>query len=227
LVRAVCNSARRRSWLGLDLRLVEEGEQPIVIALRDGIVLVVVALGAFERRAEPHGSDRVDAVEDLVDAMLLLVGAGLDVDRRAAVEAGREALVERRAGQQVAGELLQGEAVEGQVGVERAHDPIAIGPQFAEAVALKAVRVGVPGQVEPGPRPALAVWRRRQETLDPPLVGVGPRPCHGRRGSRSQPNSTPASARQSKGCRHPNPGPGRLPSSSIVRPMPVFPKREN
>ena len=38
-----------------------------------------------------------------------------------------------------------------------------------------AVRVGVAGHVEPVPRPALAVVRRRQQPIHQPLVSVGPR----------------------------------------------------
>ena len=61
----------------------------------------------------------------------------------------------------VAGELLEDEAVERLVGVEGADDVVAIapgvGPRFVELVA---VGVGVAGEVEPVPAPALAVVRR-------------------------------------------------------------------
>ena len=41
-------------------------------------------------------------------------------------------------------------------------------------VLVEAVRVGIAGDVEPVPAPALAIARRRQQPLDHPFVGVGP-----------------------------------------------------
>ena len=71
--------------------------------------------------------------------------------------------------------LLDGELVERHVGVQGADDPIAIGPDRARPVLFIAVRVGVAGQVEPAPRPALAVMGRGEQPIDEPLVGVGRR----------------------------------------------------
>ena len=76
-------------------------------------------------------------------------------------------------GKQVAGDLLDRELVERHVGVQGADDPVAIGPDRAVAVALVAVGVGIAGRVEPGGRPALAVVRRGQQSIDQALVGVG------------------------------------------------------
>ena len=76
-----------------------------------------------------------------------------------------------RAGQHVAGELLDRELIERHVGVEGVDDPIAIRPDRARPVLLVAVGVGVAGQVEPAPRPALAVMRRSQQSIDQRLVG--------------------------------------------------------
>ena len=63
----------------------------------------------------------------------------------------------------VAGELLEDEAVVRLVGVEGADDVVAVapgvGPRFVELVA---VGLGVAGEVEPVPAPALAVVRARR-----------------------------------------------------------------
>ena len=75
-------------------------------------------------------------------------------------------------GQQVAGELLDGELVERHVGVERLDHPVAVRPDRPRAVLLVAVGVGVAGQVEPAPGPALAVVRRGEQPVDQLLVGV-------------------------------------------------------
>ena len=76
-------------------------------------------------------------------------------------------------GQQVAGDLLDGELVEREVAVEAPSiDLVAPGPHGPRAVALVAVGVGVAGRVEPVARHALAVARRRQQPVDHLLVGV-------------------------------------------------------
>ena len=85
---------------------------------------------------------RWPATSSSIDAAFV----GRDV---AAVEAGGDLLVERGVGQQVAGELLDGELVERHVPVEGLDDPVAIGPHLAVVVEVDAVRVGVAGGVEP------------------------------------------------------------------------------
>jgi len=126
---------------------------------------VVVALAAFHGRAEPDGAGRIHAVEHLVDAGLFRLAAGLDVRGRRAVEAGGDAGRLIRLGEQIAGDLLEREPVERHVGVQGPNDPIAIGPDFAEVVALETVRIGIAGQVEPGASPALAELGRIQQLI--------------------------------------------------------------
>ncbi len=169
--------------LGLDRRAVEIREQPVVVAHRERVVLVIVALAALEGGAEPDGRGRVHPVENLVDPVFLGIGAGLDVAGSAAVQAGGDFLILRGPGQEVAGDLFDGEAVEGHVGVEGLDDPVAVGPEVTEVVALEAVRVGVAGGVEPGPGPAFAVVRRAEQAVHrarkhPELCqrGTGPPP---------------------------------------------------
>ena len=152
---------------------VEEGVEPVVLALGEGVVLVGVALGAGQRRAEPDRGGGVHAVDHRRHAELLGVGAALGVDHRVAVEAGGDALVQGRLGQQVAGQLLDREAVEGQVAVVGVDDPVAVAPQGAPVVLLVAVGVGVARQVQPAPRPGLAVARGGQQPVDGLLPGVG------------------------------------------------------
>ena len=63
----------------------------------------------------------------------------------------------------------------GLFGVERPDDVVAVGPDGARRVVGVAGRVGVAGQVEPHPRPVLAVGGLRQQAIDEFLVGVGAR----------------------------------------------------
>ena len=100
---------------------------------------MVVALGAFEGGAEPDGTGGVDAVDDLIDAAFLRLGPRFDVGGGATMKAGGDDLLGCGIGQQVTGDLLERELIEGHVGIERVHHPIAPGPDFAEVIALEAV----------------------------------------------------------------------------------------
>ncbi len=79
-----------------------------------------------------------------------------------------------RAGQQVAGELLDREPVERLVGVECADHVVAEEVEVDVIVAVVAGGVGEPDQVEPEDRHPLAEVGRGQQPVDQPLVGVGP-----------------------------------------------------
>ena len=92
--------------------VVEVRHDLVELLLRDRIELVVVAARAAQGQAHPHragGRHAVDAVlgEELVDD-----DAALAVQAVVAVERGRHALLQGRAGQHVARELLDGEPVE-------------------------------------------------------------------------------------------------------------------
>ena len=76
--------------------VVQEGEQPVVVLLRDRIELVVVALGALDGQAEDALADGVHAIEHRLHAELLGIDAAFLVDHRVAQEAGRDDLVLRR-----------------------------------------------------------------------------------------------------------------------------------
>ena len=129
------------------LLVVEEGEHPVELLLRDRIELVVVALRAADGEAEPDRARRADAVDHAVDAELLDVDAAFLIEGRVAVEARGDALGFAGVGQEVARELFDREAVEGQVGVERVHHPVAIFPDAARGVDRVAIAVGVAGLV--------------------------------------------------------------------------------
>ena len=76
------------------------------------------------------------------------------------------------AGQQVAGDLLDGELVVGKVAVQGVDDPVAIPPDGAERIGAVAGRIGVACQVQPHPRPALAEGRVVQKPVHRPLIGT-------------------------------------------------------
>jgi hypothetical protein len=88
------------------------------------------------------------------------------VGHRVAVEPARHDLVGRRLGQHVSRDLLDGEAIERHVVVERLDHPVAVLPHHARQVLLEAVRIRVPREVQPGAGPALAVMRRGEQPVD-------------------------------------------------------------
>src|SRR6266545_4105000 len=152
--------------------IVEEGVELIILLLRDGIVLMVVTLSAGGRQAEPDSACGIDAIDNVVVVILRRNGAALEVDHVIAIEAAGDLLPHRGAGQQIPGQLLDGEAIEGQVLVEGGDDPVAPARHVAAGVDVIAVGVGVAGGVEPLHRHALAEVRRRQQTIDDLLVSV-------------------------------------------------------
>ena len=136
-------------------------------------MLVVVALRAVQRRAEPRRRRRAGAVEQAVPARFLRVDAAFVVRHRVAVESGRDPVRVGGAVHEVAGELQDREAVERHVAVERVDHPVAVLPDLARLVEVEAAGVAVAREVEPRRRPALAVVWRRQQPVDGAFEGAG------------------------------------------------------
>ena len=153
--------------------LVEDVVEGVVVGLFEWIELVVVAAVAGEREAEPDGRGGLDAIEDIFDAGLFGDAAALAVEHIIAVKPAGDFLVARGVGQKIAGELLDGELIEGHVRVQRVYHPIAPRPHRALGVALEAVGIGVAREIEPVPGPAFAVAGRGEEALDKFFIGVG------------------------------------------------------
>src|SRR5690242_16297660 len=73
--------------------VVEEREQPVIVALRNWIESVVVAARAFDRQPEHGGPERVDAIDDVFGAELLVDAAALVGLAMEAIERGGDALL--------------------------------------------------------------------------------------------------------------------------------------
>ena len=82
------------------IHVVEEGEELVILALGDRVVLVVVALGTADRQTEEDRPGRVDAIDDRIDAELFDVDPPLLVDQRIAMKAGGDARAELAAAAQ-------------------------------------------------------------------------------------------------------------------------------
>ena len=103
-------------------RVPEEGGQRVELALRDRVELVVVAGRAANRQAEVDAADSLRPVLGVDRLVLLRHDAALVRRDVVALEAGGDELIERRLGEQVAGDLLHRERVERLVLVERVDD---------------------------------------------------------------------------------------------------------
>ena len=72
---------------------------------------------------------------------------------------GGDKLLRRRIGQQVPGHLFDGEAVEGEVVIDRADDPVAKLPDGPRLILRVAIGIGVTSPVEPVDGLPLTVMR--------------------------------------------------------------------
>ena len=154
---------------------VEEGEETVELGLGDGVVLVIVTTRAADREPHPGGRNGVDAIDGVLDPELVGDGSAFAVDAVVSKEAGGQLLLRTRLREQIPGQLLDRELVEGQILVQRVNDPFAPPPHGSRLVVLIAVGVGVSGQIEPDRRHAFPIPGRSQEPVDDPLVRAGRR----------------------------------------------------
>ena len=152
-------------------RLVEEGEEAVILLLGQRIVLVVVTATTVEGETHPDRAGGLGHIHHVVHAVLFRDSSAFAIDRMVPQEAGGELLLGGGIGQEVAGQLPDCELIPGDVSVEGVDHPVAPWPHGAFAVALVAVRVGVTCGVEPRPRHPLPVTRRGEEAIDQIAVG--------------------------------------------------------
>ena len=153
--------------------VVEAGKQPVIVGLGEGIIFMVVALRAAGRQPEPGDAGGAHPIDHRQIAKLERIDPPLLIDHRVAMEAGGDDVVGRVAGEEIASDLAAREGVEGHVVVESPDHPVAIGPDPPLAVLLIAVGVGIAGQVEPPPRPALAIPRAGKQSIDELFISLG------------------------------------------------------
>ena len=146
--------------------LVEEGVGLEVFRDRDRVILMGVALRAGHGGAHEDGIGRVDAVDDGGVAELFVAGAAFVLGHRVTMEGGGDDLVFGSVREQVPGELLHRELIEGLVLVQGLDHPVTVGPDDAAGVARVAGAVGIAGEVEPLAGPVFAVGGLGQEMRD-------------------------------------------------------------
>ena len=151
---------------GQALRLlagVEDRVKRVVLRRRQRVELVIVAAGAGHRHALGAAHDDIDAV---VDDVRRAVEEASSEGQEA--ESGEIPVVLGVLGDLVGGDLQAQELVVRQVLVEGVHHPVAVGVGVGVAALLLedvAFRVGVAGDIEPVPGPALAKSRSGEEPV--------------------------------------------------------------
>ena len=136
---------------------------------------MAVADGALAGQAHPGVGHRGGAVDGIAKQQLIVDRSPLARRHIASGESGGDLLVERGVWQQITGELFDREAIERHVGVERLHDPVAVGPHLPLVVEVETVGVGIAGDVEPVAGHLLAMMGALQQTIDHFLIRIGRR----------------------------------------------------
>ena len=137
----------------------------VVITLRDGIELVIVAAGAADGHPQKRRASRAHHVVEFIGTLIgregwigrghPVCGAPHQKSRGGIGATG------------VAADLFPDELVVGLVGVERLDHPVAVGPGIgAGRVDLEAIALGKPHHIKPVPGPALAIMRRGKQRVD-------------------------------------------------------------
>ena len=104
-----------------------------------------MALSTAHGQSEPHGTRRVDSVDNRFIPKLLRVDTAFLVVHRIAVEASRDELIQCGIRQQVSGDLLDRKLIERHIGIEGSDDPVSIRPDRPWTVLFVTIGVGVAG----------------------------------------------------------------------------------
>ena len=145
---------------------IEVRVQLIKLALRERVVLVVVAATAADGQTEPHSAGCFSTINDVIDARLFRDATALSVEHVIAMKACRDELIRRRIFEQVTGELFDRKSIKRHIFIKGFDDPVAPWPECSRPVLLIAVRVGVTSGVEPAQRHVLAEAFRSEQPVD-------------------------------------------------------------
>ena len=134
---------------------------------------MVVAHSAAAGESQERLDRRAGAIDCVAEEELVVDRSTFGGRNVAAVKAGGYKLRLGRVFEQIAGELFDGEFIEGHVGVEGTDNPIAIGPNQTVVVQVQPVGVSVTGHIEPMPRHLFTVMRGVEILIDEFLVSLG------------------------------------------------------
>ena len=164
----------------VDLNGVKEGLQTVEVALRNGVVFVVVTAGTPDAEAQEDRTGGRGHFAQVIGAHFVRHQIR-PVPRCDSQKAQRNVPL-HIGGVVVAalrllvgtGQLIVDKAVIGLVVVEGVDHPVAIAPGIADGpVAFEPRRLAVANQVEPMASPTLSIARIGQQTVDQLGVGIG------------------------------------------------------
>ena len=127
------------------------------------------------RQAQPDRGRGLNPVDPVLEAVLISDRTPFAGGHVAAIESGGDQLREARLGQQIPGQLLDGEPVKRHVRIECVDNPVSIGPDRAFVVEVQAVGVSVAGGIEPDSAHVLTVTSGSQQPVHHAPVASGPR----------------------------------------------------
>ena len=139
---------------------VEEGKHLIILAMGDGVILVRVTPGAAHRKPHKDQTCGISPVDDLLNPVFLRIDSSFRIGQRVAVKSGGHPLLNRSSGKQIPRQLLQDKLIIREVSIIGVDDPLPVTPGVGtRIVLLKSVAVGITGQIQPMPGPALSEVR--------------------------------------------------------------------
>ena len=133
---------------------------------------MIVALGAPRRLPHPRRADGPHAVGHRAGLVILRLRAALLGREDQEVESRADPRLRGGIRQQIARDLLDGEAVEGLVLIKGADHPVPIRPDIVRVVAVVADGVREAHHIQPAESHALAVMRVRHQPVHDLLVGI-------------------------------------------------------
>ena len=149
----------------------QESRQAVVILLRNRVELVIVATRAGDRESEKGFRHHVEAAVHPVALVLPNVQRPAHLFTEKPETRAEDGFIravgrEARLGQKVTGHVLGDELIVRHVRVEGADDIVAVLVGVRnKRIELVSARLGETHQVEPVPRPALAVLRRSEQAI--------------------------------------------------------------
>ena len=158
---------------------LEDPGQAVVVGRRDRVELVVVAAGAAERQAQERAADacrpaRRRCPSPSSPRRPRPAPSGPSARKPVAISRSCGAAASSAAGSRSPASCSRTNWSYGLSRVERGDDVVAVAPGVAVGdVLVEAVGVGVAGDVEPVPAPALAVGGRGEQPVDDLGEGVG------------------------------------------------------
>ena len=136
----------RPSTLG---NIMEDGKEPVIFLHTERVVFVIVASGTLHGDPHPGRTGGFHPIRDILSGDFLWNGSSLGIIAVVAIEPSGNDLIHFRHGQQIPGQLLDGELVVGHVLIERMDDPVPPGPHFAFSVVLISMSVCIASRIQP------------------------------------------------------------------------------